>query len=136
MSHTAVTFYALLREKFAKTSPRNLETKQLTVASQQCTILHFLLHQEIFFFTKNNMTVVPKPPYFYLFPRLKIKLKGRHFDTTDVMEAESQAVLNTLTEHDFQDALRKVAEAPGTLHTSGRELLHWLMLASRPKVGF
>jgi hypothetical protein len=42
------------------------------------------------------MTVVPHPPYFYLFPRLKVKLKGRHFDITEVIEAESQAVLNTL----------------------------------------
>jgi hypothetical protein len=38
---------------------------------------------------------------------LKIKLKGRHFDTTEMIEAESQAVLNTLTEHDFQDAFLK-----------------------------
>jgi hypothetical protein len=38
---------------------------------------------------------------------LKIKLKGRHFDTTEVIEAESQAVLNTLTEHDFQNAFKK-----------------------------
>jgi hypothetical protein len=38
---------------------------------------------------------------------LKIKLKGCHFDTIEVMEAESQAVLNILTEHDFQDAFRK-----------------------------
>jgi hypothetical protein len=49
------------------------------------------------------MTVVPHPSYFSLFPRLKIKLKGRHFDTVEVIEAESQAVLNTLTEYDFQD---------------------------------
>jgi hypothetical protein len=35
---------------------------------------------------------------------LKIKLKGRHFDTTEV---ESQVVLNTLTEYDFQDAFKK-----------------------------
>jgi hypothetical protein len=41
-----------------------------------------------------------------MFPRLKIKLKGRYFDTTEVMEAESQAVLNTLPEHDFQDAFK------------------------------
>jgi hypothetical protein len=34
---------------------------------------------------------------------LKTKLKGRHFDTVEVM-AESQALLNTLTEHDFLDA--------------------------------
>jgi hypothetical protein len=42
----------------------------------------------------------------FLFPRLKIKLKGSHFDTVEVIEAESQAVLNTLTEHDFQDAFK------------------------------
>jgi hypothetical protein len=64
-------------------------------------------------FTKNKMTVL-HPPYmpglvpsnFSLFPRLKIKLKGRHFDTIEVIEAESQAVLNTRTEHDFQDGFK------------------------------
>jgi hypothetical protein len=49
------------------------------------------------------MTVVPCPPSFSLFPRLKINLKGCHFDTIKVIEAESQAMLNTLTENDFQD---------------------------------
>jgi hypothetical protein len=43
----------------------------------------------------------------FLFPRLKLKLKGRHFDTIEAIEAESQAVLNTHTEHDFQDAFKK-----------------------------
>jgi hypothetical protein len=38
---------------------------------------------------------------------LKIKLKDRHFDTTEVIEAEPQALLNTLTEHDFQGAFKK-----------------------------
>jgi hypothetical protein len=37
---------------------------------------------------------------------LKIKLRDRHFDTIEEMETESQAVLNTLTEHDFKDALK------------------------------
>jgi hypothetical protein len=35
---------------------------------------------------------------------LKIKAKGHHFDTVEVTEAESMAVLNTLT--DFQDAFK------------------------------
>jgi hypothetical protein len=39
---------------------------------------------------------------------LKTKLKGRPFQAIEVIEAESQAVLNTLTEHDFQDAFRKL----------------------------
>jgi hypothetical protein len=38
---------------------------------------------------------------------LKIKLKACHFDITEVIEAESQGVLNIPTEHDFQDALKK-----------------------------
>jgi hypothetical protein len=38
---------------------------------------------------------------------LKIKVKGRHFDTVEAMEAEPQAVLNTLTEHDSQDAFKQ-----------------------------
>jgi hypothetical protein len=37
---------------------------------------------------------------------LKIKVKGLHFDTIETMGAESQAVLNTFTEHDFQDVFK------------------------------
>jgi hypothetical protein len=54
------------------------------------------------------MTATPHPLYFSLSHPLKIKPKGRHFDTTEVIEAELQATLNTLTEHDFQDAFKKI----------------------------
>jgi hypothetical protein len=37
----------------------------------------------------------------------KTKLKGRHFDTIEVIEAESQVVPNTLTEYNFQRAFKK-----------------------------
>jgi hypothetical protein len=33
------------------------------------------------------------------------------------MEAELQAALNTLTEHNFQDAFKKMADVLGTVHT-------------------
>jgi hypothetical protein len=39
---------------------------------------------------------------------MKTKLKGRHFETNEMIEAVSQAVLITLTEHDFQDAFKKL----------------------------
>jgi hypothetical protein len=55
-------------------------------------------------FTRELLTVPTHPTF--QFPRLKIKLKGLHFDTTEVIEAESQAVMNTLTEHNFQDAFK------------------------------
>jgi hypothetical protein len=77
------------------------------------------------------MTVIPHPPYlpdlascdFFLFPQLKIKLKDCHFDTIEVTETESQAVLNTLTEHNSQDAFKKMAETLGRRHMHGRGLL-------------
>jgi hypothetical protein len=69
------------------------------------------------------MTFVSHPPYFSQFPELKIKLKGHHFDTVEVIEAESQTMLNTLTEPDFQDAFKKMAEDLGMVHTCGKGLL-------------
>jgi hypothetical protein len=65
------------------------------------------------------MILVPHPPYFSLVPQLKINLKGRHFDTIDVIGAELQAVLNTLTEHDFQDALTNERRAGNGAYTEG-----------------
>jgi hypothetical protein len=82
------------------------------------------------------MTVVPHSPYFILFLRLNIKLKCSHFDRIEVIEAESQAVLNSLTEHDFQDAFQKMVEALGTVLTSGRELFRGWWWPMGPKLVF
>jgi hypothetical protein len=57
------------------------------------------------FLVKNNMAVVPTHPTFP-FPRWKTKLTGRHFDAIEMIGTESRAVLNTLTEHYFQDAFK------------------------------
>jgi hypothetical protein len=52
-------------------------------------------------------TVVSHPPYLSVLPPetcLFPRLKGHHFDTTGVIEAELHAVLNTFTKLDLQDA--------------------------------
>jgi hypothetical protein len=75
------------------------------------------------------MAVIPHPPYspdlapcdFFLFPKMKMKLKGRRFDTTDI-QAESPRVLDTVTEKDFQEAFQKM-EKMGPVSTCWRELL-------------
>jgi hypothetical protein len=54
------------------------------------------------FLTRNKMIVVPHLPYFSPFPRLKMELKGLHFDTVDVIEQRLRG-----TKHAFQDAFRK-----------------------------
>jgi hypothetical protein len=38
---------------------------------------------------------------------MKLKLKGRQFDTIEEIQAESQRVLDTVTEKDFQEAFQK-----------------------------
>jgi hypothetical protein len=58
-------------------------------------------HLILSFFSREFLTWPPVIP-----PTVMIKLKGCHFDTTEVIEAESQMVLNTLTEQGFQDAFK------------------------------
>jgi hypothetical protein len=74
-----------------------LDTRELAVAARQRIYPHFIYNRE--FFNKYKMTVVPHLPYFSLFPQQKIQLKGLQFDKVEVIDTESQAVLNTLTEH-------------------------------------
>jgi hypothetical protein len=69
------------------------------------------------FVTNSNVVIVLHPPYlldsapcdFTLFPKLKIKLKGR-FETVSDIQRESQAVLNSIMENDFHGAfeVRKI----------------------------
>jgi hypothetical protein len=54
---------------------------------------------------------------------MKLKLKGRRFDTIEEIQAESQRVLDTVTEKDFKDAFQKWKETVGPVSTCGRELL-------------
>jgi hypothetical protein len=38
---------------------------------------------------------------------MKLKLKGRRFDTREEIQAETPRTLDTLTENDFQEAFQK-----------------------------
>ena len=54
------------------------------------------------FLTKNNETTVPHPAYslalapcdFYVFPIMKLRLKGRRFASIEEVQAESQQILH------------------------------------------
>jgi hypothetical protein len=81
------------------------------------------------------MAAVPHQPYLSLISRLKTILKGRHFDKTEVMEAESLAVLNTLIEHDFQDAFKNGRSAGNGAYTR-KGTTSRVMVTSRPKISF
>jgi hypothetical protein len=102
-----------------------------------CRPENWLLHHDnapahTSFFTKE---IVDHPPYFSLFPRLKIKLKGCHLDTVELVEAKSQAVLNTLTEHDFQNAFEN-GKSAGNGAYARKGTASRVMVACSPKVSF
>jgi hypothetical protein len=54
---------------------------------------------------------------------MKLKLKGRRFDTIEEIQAESQRVLDSLTEKELPGSVPRMEETVGPVSTCGRELL-------------
>jgi hypothetical protein len=59
---------------------------------------------------------------FFQFAKMKLKLKGRRFDTIEEMQAESQRVLDT-DRKELPVSVPKMEETVGPVCTCGRELL-------------
>jgi hypothetical protein len=131
--YATVTFYGDCVKMCEGFAPK-FGDRNMYVASRQRAASHFFTTRK--FLPKSNATIVPYSLHLSLFPRLEIKLKGRHFDTIEVMEAESQAVLNTLTEHDFQDASKKINRSSGNGAKGRNGTTTRVMVASRPRVSF
>jgi hypothetical protein len=62
------------------------------------------------------------PCDFFLFPEIKLKLKGRQFDTTEEIEAESLRALEN-DRKGLPGSVPKMKEMVGPVSTCGRELL-------------
>ena len=62
------------------------------------------------FLAKNNMTFIPHPPYspdlaprdFFLFPRMKRQMKGKHFADVSKVKKKMLEVLNNISTEEFQ----------------------------------
>ena len=67
------------------------------------------------FLSNKIITACPHPPYspdlapcdFWLFPKVKMTMKGKHFESIQDIEAATTAQLKTLTKEDFQNCFRK-----------------------------
>jgi hypothetical protein len=77
------------------------------------------------------MTDLPHPSYSPDGP-LRLFTVSHHCDTTDVIKAELQVVLYSITEHNFQDAFKKRTQALGMW----KGTILRVMVASRTKVSF
>jgi hypothetical protein len=64
------------------------------------------------------MLSLPHPPYspdlapadFFLFPKMKMQLKGRRFHSAADIQQESQKALDSLTQNDFEAAFQQWQE--------------------------
>jgi hypothetical protein len=64
------------------------------------------------------MLSLPHPPYspdlapadFFLFPEMKMQLKGRRFHSVADIQRESQKVMDSLTQNDFEAAFQQWQE--------------------------
>jgi hypothetical protein len=61
---------------------------------------------------------------------MKLKLKGRRFDTVGEIQAELQRVLDSLTEKDFQETFQKWSCGTGVYMVEGTTSR--VMVADRP----
>jgi hypothetical protein len=79
-------------------------------------------HHSLFdnsWFPKTRQSLNHPTPYlpdlascdFFLFTKMKLRLKGRRFDTIGEIQAESQEVLNTLTLENFQGCMESLKDA-------------------------
>ena len=70
------------------------------------------------YLTKMGIKTVPQPPYspdlapcdFWLFPKLKEKLRGCRYETIEEIEEAVTKVIDTLTQEDFHGAFKKLLE--------------------------
>jgi len=66
------------------------------------------------FLTHNSIITRPHPPYSpdlapcdFVFPKMKLQLEGRRFDTVEEIQRKSQNFLGMLQEQDFQHAFQQ-----------------------------
>jgi hypothetical protein len=94
---------------------------------------HFLFYRGIFG-RKQHSCYAPPTLLFSVSP-IEDKTEDCHFDAIEVIEAELQAVLNTLTDHNFQDAFKN-GRSSGNGAYAHKRTTSRVMVASRPKVSF
>ena len=102
-----------------------LQIGSVAFRTGQCTSSQ--LHPCHRLFDQDGIKTVPSPLYnpdvalcdFWLFPKLKEKLRGSRYETIEEMKEAVTKVIDTLTQEDFDGALQKLLERYNKCITAG-----------------
>jgi len=125
VNHEFVPEYQTVNAEFYCNVLRRLREDIRRKRPELCCAGNWLLHDDNApshrdlvtreFLAHKGIITLPNPPYspdlapcdFFLFPKMKLQLKGRRFDRVEEMQRESQNVLGALREQDFQHAFQQ-----------------------------
>ena len=113
------------RKRFRRKRPTLFKSGQWHFHQDNAPVHNSILVTD--YLTKMGIKTVPNPPYspdlasydFWLFPKLKEKLRGCRNETIEEMKEAVTKVIDTLTQEDFHGAFQKLLERYNKLITAG-----------------
>ena len=104
------------RKRFCRKRPALFKSGQWHFQQDNAPVHNSIIVTD--YLTKIGINTVPHPPYgpdlgpsdFWLFPKLKEKLRGCHYETIEEMKEAVIKVIGTLTQEDFHGAFQKLLE--------------------------
>ena len=104
------------RKRFRRKRPALFKSGQWHFQQDNAPVHNSILVTD--YLTKMGIKTVSQPPYspdlascdFWLFPKLKEKLRGCSYETIEEMQEAVTKVIDTLTQEDFHGAFEKLLE--------------------------
>ena len=104
------------RKRFRQKRPAFFKSGQWHFYQDNAPVHNSILVTD--YLTKMGIKTVPQSPYspdlapcdFCLFPKLKEKLRGCHYETIEEMKEAVTKVIDTLTQEDFHGGFQKLLE--------------------------
>ena len=111
-----VEFLREFRKRFRRKRPALFKSGQWHFHQNNAPVHNSILVTD--YLTKMGIKTVPQPPYcpdlapydFWLFPKLKEKLRGCRYETIEEMKEAGMKVIDMLTQEDFHGAFQKLLE--------------------------
>ena len=114
--NTMLRFLREFRKRFRRKRPALFKSGQWHFHQDNAPVHNSILITD--YLTKMGINTVPQSPYsadlapcdFWLFPKLKEKLRGCRFETIEEMKEAVTKVIDALTREDFHRAFQKLLE--------------------------